>query len=1263
MLKLLKNTWLGVTLILLASGLLLLSDLGRRQNARPAPKALPRLAIMQWVSTDLLDHTVEGIVEGLRQQGFEHGRTAEIRLLNASGDSATGNTMARDLAGGGYDLVLTASTLAMQTVAKANLAGRVVHVFGGVTDPYGSGVGITGTEPDQHPPHLLGVGTFQPVEHAIAIAREMNPQLAKLGVVWNPGESNSEACVLKARAACKELAIELLEANASSIPEVPEAVRSVLAQGAEAIWVGGDMVANASIGAIVAAARAAHCPVFTNDPNDTAKGTLFGLGASYHTVGVAAGEMAGKVLRGADPRSFGVKNLVPEVLTLNEALAAELDAWSIPADLRAQAAATAQATVTPTAAPPAPQADRTYTVGLLYFGPNPIFDLAIVGILDALRETGFVEGQNLVVQRVHPNNDMSMLPQVASQLASQNLDLLLVLSTPCLGVALAKGGKAPIVFGIVSAPLEAGAGKSFTEHLPQVTGAVWTAPNPALFKRLMELYPACRNVGVVGNPSDANSRRKLGLAKIMLAEQGMTLVERTVSNSSEVPQALQSLLAAPVDAIFGMGDNTVVSAFTALAQACSQAHLPLLADDSSLMGSGALFACGASPRGEGRRCGRLAARVLLGESPATIPFEPSPETETAVDLEAAAHLGVTLPAELLREASFFYHASARLGRPYRLAMVNLVQNPLLDAAAQGVLSGLGEAGFKETADYTVTYYNAQGEIAQLPAILDAARTGAPDLIVTLTTPAMLAAAQRGSDIPVVFTVASDPTALGLFTPATRPAHLTGVHDDPPVARLLDMARRHDPALTAVGILYDPAQANSLISVKKLRRACQERGVTLHEATAGTVSDLPAAAQSVIQRRVGAILLSADNLVVTGFPAIRSAAKSAGIPIYATDTGLVKQGALGAIGDSYAAWGAQAGHLAAKVLAGVSPRDLPIEATRVQEVIEPATAAPPAAVRPMPTPTPTPTPTPASRRARPWEVRIVRFNDAQFAADSERGVRDGFKQQGLLEGRDFNLSCLNAQGDMTTLTSIVTAVSAERPDLIMPISTPALQATLRQAGALPIVFSSVGDAVRAGAGESETEHRPNVTGITTRSAFAGMARLLKQAAPQVRAVGTLFSPAEINSELYRQWFAEALEKEGLKLVAIPVNSSAEIAEAATALLRSDIQIVAQILDNATRPGYAQIAKRAEAANLAFLCFDSAGLREGAALALSRDFYDTGRAAAALAVRVLRGEPPKSIPFANTPTEVLLINPILLKRFGLALSPELLQKAQDVTDPTK
>ena len=99
MLTTLNSLWLGVTLIALASALLLYSDRDRRRTvvSRPAAKALPRLAVMQWASTDLIDNTVAGIVEGLRQEGFEAGRTAKIRFFNASGDNTTGSVMARDL--------------------------------------------------------------------------------------------------------------------------------------------------------------------------------------------------------------------------------------------------------------------------------------------------------------------------------------------------------------------------------------------------------------------------------------------------------------------------------------------------------------------------------------------------------------------------------------------------------------------------------------------------------------------------------------------------------------------------------------------------------------------------------------------------------------------------------------------------------------------------------------------------------------------------------------------------------------------------------------------------------------------------------------------------------------------------------------------------------------------------------------------------------------------------------------------------------------
>lgn len=949
--KWLKNTWLGVVLIVAASLLLLLSDLDRRQGARDQSargrQALPRLAVMQWASTGLLDNTVAGIVEGLRRQGFEDGRTASIRLFNASGDPTTGNMMARELVGGGYDMVLTASTLAMQAVAKANREGRVMHLFGGVTDPYGAGVEITGPEPHQHPRHLLGVGTFQPVASSIRIAHQMNPQLRQLGVVWNSSEDNSEACVKVARTVCQELGITLIEAIANNTSEVPEAVRSVLGRGAEAVWVGGDTVAIASINAIVSAARASGVPVFSNDPTDIKTGVLFGLGASYEQVGIAVGELGGKILRGADPTTFGVKNMVPEVLALNEALAAELPAWTIN---------------------------------------------------DVLRE-----------------------------------------------------------------------------------------------------------------------------------------------------QAV--------------------------------------------------------------------------------------ETETAVDIGAARDLGMPWPVGQLKEADIFHHLHRRLDRPLRIAMVNLVQSRLLELGEAGVRRGLRASGLVEGTDFTIRQYNAQGDIAQLPALLDAARQRQPDLIITITTPAMMAAARHVSDIPIVFAVASDPVALGIFDKQSRPANITGVHDDPPLDRLLEMALGYDPGLSSVGMVFDPAQPNAVLSAEKLRRACKDREITLHEVNAASLTDLEPAVQALVQRGVGALLLSADNLVSAGFSVIHSAAQKTGLPVFVTSADLVAEGATGAVGDDYEAWGAQAGKLAAKVLAGVPPAMLPFQATAVQQVLAPSPKAQAASLPPM--------------RQQPFEIRIVRYNDATFSADTVRGIIDGLAAAGWQEGREFNVRTLNAQGDMTTLSSILNAVVGEQPDLIMPVSTPALQATLRQAGALPVVFSSVGDGVQAGAGESVSNHLPNVTGLTTKSPFEGMARLISLMLPAAETVGTLFTPSEVNSELYRHWFEEALAEEGIRLVSVPVNASADTVEATTALLRQSPAVLAQISDNATRPGYANIISRASADGVPFFCFDSAGMQDGAALALARDFYHTGMEAAAVAVRVLQGEDPARIPFANTATEMLVINPTVLDRFGLRL----------------
>jgi putative ABC transport system substrate-binding protein len=211
---------------------------------------------------------------------------------------------------------------------------------------------------------------------------------------------------------------------------------------------------------------------------------------------------------------------------------------------------------------------------------------------------------------------------------------------------------------MVTEPVGTGAGRDFTHHLSNITGAVWPAPLEPGFVWLKRLFPGCRRVGVIYNAAEANSRTEIALARRMLAPLGMELEERTLASSSEITEALSSVLAARVDAVFGLSDNTVTSAFAALATTCRRERIPLLADDDTLMGTGALLACGVSPRANGLYAGRMAARVLLGESPAAIPFEPTTVHELSVDLAAAAQLGLDLPPALLLEADIFHRALA-----------------------------------------------------------------------------------------------------------------------------------------------------------------------------------------------------------------------------------------------------------------------------------------------------------------------------------------------------------------------------------------------------------------------------------------------------------------------------------------------------------------------------------------------------------------------------------------------------------------------------
>src|SRR5262249_48274363 len=208
----------------------------------------------------------------------------------------------------------------------------------------------------------------------------------------------------------------------------------------------------------------------------------------------------------------------------------------------------------------------------------------------------------------------------------------------------------PVVFTYCSDPIAAGAGKSFTNHLPHVTGIGSFPPVQEMVAFIHETLPRAKSIGTIYNASEANSVKVIQVARGLFADAGMKLDEVTVASSGEVLQAAQALVSRRVDAFYIQGDNTVVQGFDAVVKATRDARLPLFVDDPDTAKRGAVACVGLGYYRPGYAIAKPLARVLLGESPAGIPMENVSEKAIWLDLALAKKLVLNFSAEILSGA-------------------------------------------------------------------------------------------------------------------------------------------------------------------------------------------------------------------------------------------------------------------------------------------------------------------------------------------------------------------------------------------------------------------------------------------------------------------------------------------------------------------------------------------------------------------------------------------------------------------------------------
>lgn len=272
------------------------------------------------------------------------------------------------------------------------------------------------------------------------------------------------------------------------------------------------------------------------------------------------------------------------------------------------------------------------------------------GLYDGLAQEGFTKDGNLDVISSHAQGEISNIPMLVQNFVTEGVDLIITLTTPCLTAACTAARNTHIAFAYCYDPVAAGAGKSFTDHLPNVTGVGSFPPVEATVDLIQKLVPSVKAVGTVYNSSEANSVKVISVARDIFRSRGISLQEVTATNTSEVFQSAQVACSRNVQAVWVTGDNTALQSFDAIVRTTTDAKLPLIINDPEFTDRGALACVGIGWYPAGKAGGVMAARVLKGEDPARIPFQNIAEKKMVLNRQVAAKLGIAFPPEVLAAA-------------------------------------------------------------------------------------------------------------------------------------------------------------------------------------------------------------------------------------------------------------------------------------------------------------------------------------------------------------------------------------------------------------------------------------------------------------------------------------------------------------------------------------------------------------------------------------------------------------------------------------
>ncbi|WP_442599104.1 ABC transporter substrate binding protein [Neobacillus sp. D3-1R] len=281
--------------------------------------------------------------------------------------------------------------------------------------------------------------------------------------------------------------------------------------------------------------------------------------------------------------------------------------------------------------------ENEVTIGVTQIVEHPSLDAAFDGFKKALEDQGVKAKYDVQIAQGDQNNNQT----IATNFVGDGVDLIFANSTPSALGALNATKDIPIVFTSVTDAVGAGLVDSMESPGGNVTGTTDTHPDaiPNVVKFIQENMPKS-NVGVIYNSGEQNSVAQIDLVKKELEKANMKLEEATVSSSSEVKQAAESLIG-KADVFYIITDNTVVSALESVIQVANDNDIPLFVGELDSVKRGGFAAYGFDYFDIGYEAGEMAAKILKeGKKPSELPVQYPQKLKLQLNKKAAEEMNI-----------------------------------------------------------------------------------------------------------------------------------------------------------------------------------------------------------------------------------------------------------------------------------------------------------------------------------------------------------------------------------------------------------------------------------------------------------------------------------------------------------------------------------------------------------------------------------------------------------------------------------------------